>query len=183
MEEKIITVGPITSINSLVYHLSSQFLEIRNDYMHGRRPKFSFDFSDIKSHSISLSALCSLLSLGKKLSDFVGYPIPVKMNWDPQVVSFLHDSHFISIAKKLNIYSFQSEFDGVIRFNNEYLNPNSRLLYFGDIKPIARTAATGDERVVFIDHMTVKAGIITIAGPTTTAQKFPSGVTATSINK
>ena len=46
-----------------------------------------------------------------------------------------------------------------------------------------RTAATGDERVVFIDRMTVKAGMITIAGPTTTAQKIPSGATATSINK
>ncbi len=39
------------------------------------------------------------------------------------------------------------------------------------------------ERVVFIDRMTVKAGIITIAGPTTTVQKIPSGATATSINK
>ena len=39
-----------------------------------------------------------------------------------------------------------------------------------------RTAKTGNERVVFIDRMTVKDGIITIAGPTTTAQKIPSGV-------
>ena len=39
-----------------------------------------------------------------------------------------------------------------------------------------RTAKTGNERVVFIDRMTVKDGIITIAGPTTTAQKMPSGV-------
>jgi hypothetical protein len=46
-----------------------------------------------------------------------------------------------------------------------------------------RTAATGDERVVFIDRMKVKAGKITIVGPTTSAQKLPSGVTATSINK
>ena len=46
-----------------------------------------------------------------------------------------------------------------------------------------RTAATGDERVVFIDRMTVKAGIITVAGPTTTAQKLPSGETASPVNK
>jgi len=39
-----------------------------------------------------------------------------------------------------------------------------------------RTAKTGNERVVFIDRMKVKSGLITIAGPTTTAQKIPSGI-------
>jgi beta-xylosidase len=39
-----------------------------------------------------------------------------------------------------------------------------------------RTAATGDERVVFIDRMTVNNGKITVNGPTTTPQKLPSGV-------
>ncbi len=38
-----------------------------------------------------------------------------------------------------------------------------------------RTAATGDERVVFIDRMDVKNGKITVYGPTTTPQKLPSG--------
>ncbi|MBO9681181.1 MAG: glycoside hydrolase family 43 protein [Flavisolibacter sp.] len=40
----------------------------------------------------------------------------------------------------------------------------------------ARTSTTGDERVVFIDRMQVKAGKLTIFGPTTTPQKLPSGV-------
>lgn len=40
----------------------------------------------------------------------------------------------------------------------------------------ARTAKKGDERVVFIDRMQVKRGRITVYGPTTTPQKFPSGV-------
>lgn len=39
-----------------------------------------------------------------------------------------------------------------------------------------RTAETGEERVVFIDRMQVKNGKLTIAGPTTTPQKLPSGV-------
>lgn len=43
-----------------------------------------------------------------------------------------------------------------------------------------RTAKTGDERVVFIDRMTVKDGRITIAGPTTSPQKLPSGAATTS---
>jgi hypothetical protein len=39
----------------------------------------------------------------------------------------------------------------------------------------ARTAATGDKRVVFIDRMTVKDGTIKVQGPTTTPQLLPSG--------
>lgn len=39
-----------------------------------------------------------------------------------------------------------------------------------------RTAKTGAERVVFIDRMQVANGKITIAGPSTTPQKLPSGV-------
>lgn len=39
-----------------------------------------------------------------------------------------------------------------------------------------RTVKTGDERVVFIDRMTVKDGRITVKGPTTTPQPLPSGV-------
>lgn len=45
-----------------------------------------------------------------------------------------------------------------------------------------RTAKTGEERVVFIDRMKVKGGKITIAGPTTTPQKMPSGVTGSTVN-
>jgi len=38
-----------------------------------------------------------------------------------------------------------------------------------------RTAATGDERVVFIDRMKVANGRIVVYGPTTTPQHLPSG--------
>ncbi|GAB4033459.1 glycoside hydrolase family 43 protein [Spirosoma gilvum] len=39
----------------------------------------------------------------------------------------------------------------------------------------ARTAKTGDERVVCFDRMQVENGVIKIVGPTTTPQKLPSG--------
>ncbi|MEO6316730.1 MAG: glycoside hydrolase family 43 protein [Chitinophagaceae bacterium] len=40
----------------------------------------------------------------------------------------------------------------------------------------ARTAATGNERVVFIDRMQVQNGKIRLAGPTTSPQPLPSGI-------
>jgi beta-xylosidase len=42
----------------------------------------------------------------------------------------------------------------------------------------ARTTATGEERVVFIDRMNVQKGKIAVHGPTTTPQPLPSGVEA-----
>jgi beta-xylosidase len=42
-----------------------------------------------------------------------------------------------------------------------------------------RTEATGDERVVFIDRMTVGNGKIVVYGPTTSPQPLPSGVPKT----
>ncbi|RYF77275.1 MAG: glycoside hydrolase, partial [Chitinophagaceae bacterium] len=39
-----------------------------------------------------------------------------------------------------------------------------------------RTKATGEERVVFIDRMTVSDGKIIVKGPTTTPQRLPSGI-------
>lgn len=43
----------------------------------------------------------------------------------------------------------------------------------------ARTAKTGEERVVCLDRMQVANGVIRILGPTTTPQKLPSGTPAT----
>jgi hypothetical protein len=40
----------------------------------------------------------------------------------------------------------------------------------------ARTTATGNERVVFIDRMKVKNGLLTVDGPTTSPQPLPSGM-------
>jgi hypothetical protein len=135
-EDKIINVGSLTSINSLVYYLSNQFLELRNDYFHGRRPKIKFDLSQIKSENISLAALAALLATGKKMRDFVGYPIPIIIDWKPKVNSFLTDCHFIAIAEKLKIFDVPVEMLGTIRLYDERLNPDTRIIYFGDVKPI-----------------------------------------------
>src|SRR4051812_30123566 len=135
-ENKIINVGPLTSFNSLVYYLSNQFLEIRNDYFHGRRPKIQFDFSQVRSENISLAALAALLAVGKKIRDFIGYPIPIISDWKPKVNSFLTDCHFIEVANKLKIFDFPLEMLGTIRLNDERGNPSTRIIYFGDVKSI-----------------------------------------------
>ena len=134
MQEYSINVGPLTSFNSLVYHLGPQLLKIRNEYIQGKTPKFNFNLSDLKSNSISIPTLAALLANAKKLSDFIGYPIPIEMKWNPNVNGILYDTDFITIAKKLNIFEFPVEALG--RYGGTSLNPNTKIIYFGDIKPI-----------------------------------------------
>ncbi len=136
MDTRVINTGPVTSFNSLVFHLSNEFLKIRKDYISGIRTKICFDFSEMRGNAMNLPALAALLATGKKISDFIGYSIPVKMQWNPQVLTFLTDTHFMSIAKKLKIFEFDPLMSGTMRFNNDYINPNTRIIYFGDIKPI-----------------------------------------------
>jgi hypothetical protein len=134
MTDYLINVGPLTSFNSLVYYLGPQFYKIRNEYIQGKTPKFKFNFDVLKPNSISLPVLAALLANAKKLSDFIGYPVPVQMKWNPIVNAFLADTNFISIANKLRIFDFPLESLG--RFPEYSLNPHTKIMYFGDVKPI-----------------------------------------------
>ena len=134
MNDFIINVGPLTSFNSLVYYLGPQLQKVRNDYILGKTPKIKFDFSDLKSDSINIGVLAALLANAKKLSDFIGYPIPIVMKWNPIVNGFLSDTNFITTASKLNIFEFPVETLG--RFSHYRLNPNTKIIHFGDIKAI-----------------------------------------------
>ncbi len=133
MNEFSINVGPLTSFNSLVYHLGPQLLFIRNEYIQGRTPKIKFNFSDLKSNSISLPALAALLANSRKLSAFIGNPIPVEMKWNPIVNAFLFDTGFMVAANKLKIFEFPIEALG--RNSGISLNPNTKIIYFEDINP------------------------------------------------
>lgn len=134
MSEYSINVGPLTSFNSLVYHLGPQFLKIRNDYIQGKTPKFKFDFSDLKYRSINIPTLAALLANAKKLSDFIGYPIPVEMKWNPFVNGFLTETNFISVANNLGIFAFPIE--SLNTYGGYNINPNTKIIYFEDIKPM-----------------------------------------------
>jgi hypothetical protein len=132
-----INVGPLTSFNSLVYHLSSEFKKIREGYLRGETPEFYFDLTNIRSKSMHISAITALLCFGKKLSSFVGYPIPVLFYWDPDILNFLNSIEFFNISKKLQIFEFYPKgIVGGFRKEKYQFNPNSKIIYYADIFPI-----------------------------------------------
>jgi hypothetical protein len=128
-----VNVGSLTTFNNLAFNLSRQLRQIRNSYMHGETPTFYFDFTNIKENNIGIPALTALLAIGKKYRDFIGYPIPVKMKWNPNVLSFLTDVEFFLLSKKFDIFEFPDEIMGGFRSNR--INPDTKVLYYGDIMP------------------------------------------------
>lgn len=134
---KRINVGPLTSFNSLVYHLSSEFKLIREAYLRGETPEFYLDLTSIRPKSMHISAVTALLCFGKKLSSFIGYSIPTLFFWEPETLNFLNSIEFFNISKKLEIFDFYPRgIVGGFRKEKYHFNPNSKIIYYADIFPM-----------------------------------------------
>lgn len=135
MEPIIINTGTLSSYNSLVYHLAPKLKQIRELYLSGTTPRVILNLSHLEYGNISISALTGLLCNCKKLRDFLGYPIPATLRWDPQVQGFLADIEFFKIADKFQIFQWIP--DGIVGgYKMGVINPNTKILYYADIKPI-----------------------------------------------
>lgn len=130
-----VNVGPLTSFNSLVYYLSPKFAQIRESYLKGETPQIEFDFTNVQHKGISIAALTAFISASKKLSDFIGYPIPILANWEPKLQGFLSDIGFYSITEKFSIFKWQPEniIGGYISGNT---SPNTKIIYYADTNPL-----------------------------------------------
>lgn len=135
METLIINVGPLTSYNSLIYHLSSKLKKLRDLYISGSTPEVLLDLSHIDYGSVSISALTGLLTTCKKVRDFLGYPIPTTIKWDPRLQGFLADIDFFKIVDELRLFKWVPE--GIVGgYKMGVINPNTKILFYRDINPI-----------------------------------------------
>lgn len=131
----VVNVGPLTSYNSLVYYLGPKLKSIRDLYLSGSTPEILFDLRSLEHGNINISALTALLSISKRLRDFIGAPIPATMRWDPRVQGFLSDLEFFTLVDKFKIFNWKPE--GIIGgFRMGSINPNTKIIYYGDKKPI-----------------------------------------------
>lgn len=136
-----VNVGPLTSFNSLVMHLSNKIDAIRHAYLEGRTPKILFDLRNAKFGQISIPAVTALLSCSKRLRDYLGYPIPITMRWDPELQGFLSEVGFFEIDQKFQIFYWLPE--GIIggfsrgRISPRgKINPSTRIFYYADTQSI-----------------------------------------------
>lgn len=131
VETIIINVGPLSSFNSLVYHMGSKLDQVRDSYSHGQTPQIAFDFRNVKLGILSVPALAAFLSTSKKLKDYLGYPIPLVMTWDPNLQGFLADIGFIEAANHFRIFEWEPK--GILGgYRTGRLNPLSGILYYSD---------------------------------------------------
>lgn len=133
-ESEVINIGPLTSLSSLNYYLSKKIGSIRDSYANGSTPDFIFDLTHLQYKSISIAALTALLSTSKRIRDFIGYPIPALLKWDPLVQGFLNDIGFFEISQKFKIFDWRPEriVGGFVRGTT---NSSTRILYFADVHP------------------------------------------------
>ena len=131
MEKFILNPGPLTSFNSLSYYLAPQLSELRYIYRSGGSPKIELDLRNLSVGFISIPALASLLSVTRRISEYVNYPIETYFSLNPVIQSFLNSVDFFSLALKLNILTWDNSTVG--GFFKSSINPNTRILYFGDV--------------------------------------------------
>ncbi len=129
-----INVGPLTSFNNLVYHLGPRFKQIREAYIEGHTPEILLDFSEARPKAVSVATLTALLSVCKKLRDYVGSPINAFMPWNPILQSFFQDIGFFEWSNKFSIFNWTG--DPIGGYQSMPPNPTNKILYYGDILPI-----------------------------------------------
>ena len=129
-----INIGSLSSYSSLYNNLAPSLSYLRKLYANDKLPeKIYFDFRYIERKRIKISALTYLLSVSHNISRIYKRPFDVIINWDPYILSFLHDLDFISIANYFRLYDWEGYIGG---YKSGQFNPNSKLFYFEEINSI-----------------------------------------------
>ena len=130
MQDFVIKVGPLNSINSLYVFLGPAMYEVRNQFVHGRFTEIKFDLRNLVHQRINISALSAFISTSRKIREVTGKPIGLIFNWEPNIFAFLTDIGFFSISKKLDIFYWDERIVG--GFKSGVTNPNTKIVYFSD---------------------------------------------------
>ena len=137
MEQIILRTGALTSFKSLHYNLAPKLKLLREAYARGETPSVCWDLKEVGQRTTSMAALTAFLSIAKRIRDFIGNPIPVIMNWDPNVLAFWADTDFLGIANKFEVFQWPEGMLG--GFSRGKTNPNTKILYFADVPKISLT--------------------------------------------
>jgi hypothetical protein len=130
MQDFIIKVGSLNSLNSLYSYLGPAINEVRNRFVHGNFAEIKFDLRNLIYQKINITALTAFLSTSRKIREATGKPIELIFNWEPQIFAFLTDIGFFSIAKALDIFYWDQRMVG--GFKSGVTNPNTKIIYFSD---------------------------------------------------
>lgn len=123
-----LNVGQLSSLRSLFFSIGPQLGSIRKLIQENREEDIGdirWDFTSLISKKISTSALTAFLSAAYGLSQYLKKPIPIKIEWDPEILGFLHDMRFIEISSSLGILEWDEKLIGGFEIYNNTLINNS----------------------------------------------------------
>jgi len=130
MQDFIVKVGPMNSLNSLYSYIGPAIKQIRNNYVHGNFTEVKFDLTSLTYQRINISAVTAFLSTSRKIREALGRPMELIFIWEPKIFSFLTDIGFFEVAKKLDIFYWDERIVG--GFKSGVTNPNTKIIYFSD---------------------------------------------------
>lgn len=137
MNEFIVKVGPLNSLNSLYSFLGPAVSEIRSRFARGSYVDIKFDLTSLTFQKINIAALTTFLSTSRKMREAMGKPMELIFNWEPQVFAFLTDIGFFSLSKKLDIFYWDELMVG--GFKAGVTNPNTKIIYFSDREAMTKS--------------------------------------------
>ncbi len=127
-ETYYINVGSLSSYTNLYNTLGNSISLLRKLVSENNIPnEIIWDLRFIERKRISIFALTYFISVAKNLRDYFNHPFKVIMNWDPYILSFLHDLNFIKISNYYKIFDWDEYIGG---YTSGQFNPNSKLFFF-----------------------------------------------------
>jgi len=139
-----IDVGPMNSIRGLHETLGRGLREYRNNYRIGLRPEVVFYSKELIAGQVNISCLAILLAAAERLRIYTSRSSSFKVNWNPNLFTFLYDIGFFEYTKTLDILHIDDEKMG--GFQTSATNPNTRIIYFPEISNWSDEASQRNEQ-------------------------------------
>lgn len=129
----IINVGNMSSMSSIYYNISQYLEPFNNFWKEGVVPDVEWNLMDLQEGKINISAIVFFLSIAKRMRSFTNNPHKFHIDWRPNILGFLSDINFFTVADSYNIFQWPETIGG---YPSEKINPNTVLASFDAIMPI-----------------------------------------------
>lgn len=129
-----INVGPLNGLGSFCFHTGKSLKRFSDLYREGQNPQVEWDLRNVEYRHMSMAGLTAFLATAYRLRQFTLDPPVVRMNWNPQVFSFLEDISLFRLASEHDIFRWPHAISEGAWFGDT--NPSTELLMFEYDEPL-----------------------------------------------
>jgi hypothetical protein len=124
--EFVVSVGPLNSLSSLMYHLAEPLTSLNREFVSGKNPDVIWDLRNVMPGQQNMASLTAFLSLAHRLRLFTGRAQEVLLEWKPKVLSFWSDIGFLDLSRKYDLIKWPEQLIG--GFPSNVTNPNTIII-------------------------------------------------------